>query len=177
MKFLFDMLPVALFFVAFKLKDIYWATAVAIIVSVAQIIYLKLRGKEIEPMQWASLGIIVVFGGMTLLFQDETFIKWKPTLLYALFAIALAGSLLIRKKNLIKAMMGKQMELPDPIWDKINWLWIGFFSSMAVINVYVAQTYSTDVWVNFKMFGTLGLTFVFIVAQALYIGRHMQEHN
>jgi intracellular septation protein len=177
MKFLFDMLPVALFFVAFKLKDIYWATGVAIIVSIAQIIYLKLRGKEIEPMQWASLGIIVVFGGMTLIFQDETFIKWKPTLLYSLFALALAGSLLIRKKNLIKAMMGKQMELPDAIWNRINWLWVGFFSCMAVTNVYVAQTYSTDIWVNFKMFGTLGLTFVFIVAQALYIGRHMQEHN
>jgi intracellular septation protein len=177
MKFLFDMLPVALFFVAFKLKDIYWATGVAIVVSVLQIIYLKARQKPVEPMQWASLGIIVVFGGMTLIFQDENFIKWKPTILYSLFSLALAGSLAIRKKNLIQAMMGKQMELPQDIWNRISWLWSGFFAFMAVLNLWVAFNFSTEDWVNFKMFGSLGLTFLFVVGQALYIGRHMQEHN
>jgi intracellular septation protein len=97
--------------------------------------------------------------------------------LYSLFAIALAVSLLIRKKNLIKAMMGKQMELPDGVWNRISWLWTGFFAVMAVVNIWVAYNFSTEDWVNFKMFGTLGLTFLFVVAQALYIGKHMQEHN
>jgi intracellular septation protein len=177
MKFLFDMLPVVLFFIAFKVKDIYWATAVAIIVSILQIIYLKVRGKEIEGMQWASLGIICVFGGMTLLLHDENFIKWKPTILYSLFSVALTISMLVKKKNLIKAMMGKQMELPDAVWNKINWLWASFFAVMAVVNIWVAYNFSTEDWVNFKMFGTLGLTFLFVIAQALYIGKHMQEHN
>lgn len=171
------MLPVLLFFIAFKVKDIYWATGVAIFVSIAQIIYLKARGKEIDGMQWASLGIIVVFGSMTLFFHDETFIKWKPTVLYLLFAVALAGSQLLMKKNLIKTMMGKQMELPDAVWNRINWLWVVFFACMAVVNWWVATNYSTETWVNFKMFGTLGMTFVFIVAQALYIGRFIQQDN
>lgn len=171
------MLPVVLFFIAFKVKDIYWATGVAIFVSIAQIIYLKVRGKEIDGMQWASLGIIVVFGSMTLFFHDETFIKWKPTVLYLLFACALAGSQFLMKKNLIKAMMGKQMELPDPVWNRINLLWVVFFAAMSVVNWWVASNYSTETWVNFKMFGTLGLTFLFIVAQALYIGRFIQQDN
>jgi intracellular septation protein len=176
-KFLFDMLPVALFFVAFKLQGIYWATGVAIVASILQIIYLKVMKKPIEPMQWASLGIITVFGGMTLLFQDETFIKWKPTILYLLFALALGLSMLIKKKNLIKAMMGKQMDLPDDIWNRINWLWTSFFAFMSVLNIWVAYTFSTEDWVNFKMFGTMGLTLLFVIGQALYIGRHMQENN
>jgi intracellular septation protein len=171
------MLPVALFFVAFKLQGIYWATGVAIVASILQILYLKVMKKTIEPMQWASLGIITVFGGMTLLFQDETFIKWKPTILYLLFALALGLSMLIKKKNLIKAMMGEQMDLPDDIWNRINWLWTGFFAFMAVLNIWVAYSFSTEDWVNFKMFGTMGLTLLFVIGQALYIGRHMQENN
>lgn len=177
MKLLFDLFPILLFFVAFKLADIYVATAVAIVASIAQIAWLRMRGRRIEGMQWTSLAIIVVFGGMTLLFHDETFIKWKPTVLYALFALALAGAQLFFGRNLIKAMMGRQLELPEPIWARLNVAWIAFFAAMAALNIVVAYRFSTDTWVNFKLFGTMGLTFAFVILQALYVGRYVQEEN
>ncbi|MBN9430304.1 MAG: septation protein A [Burkholderiales bacterium] len=176
MKLLFDLFPVILFFVAYKVADLYVATGVAIAASIAQILWLKLRARPIEVMQWASLAIIVVFGGMTLLFHDETFIKWKPTVLYGLFA----GTLVVGQvlgRNLIKALMTKQMSLPEPIWLKLNWAWIVFFAAMAALNLLVAYRFSTDTWVNFKLFGTLGLTLAFVIAQALYVGRYVQEEN
>ena len=176
MKLLFDLFPVILFFVAYKVVDLYVATGVAIAASIAQILWLKLRARPIEVMQWASLAIIVVFGGMTLLFHDETFIKWKPTVLYGLFA----GTLVVGQvlgRNLIKALMTKQMSLPEPIWLKLNWAWIVFFAAMAALNLLVAYRFSTDTWVNFKLFGTLGLTLAFVIAQALYVGRYVQEEN
>lgn len=177
MKLLFDLFPILLFFVAFKLADIYVATGVAIVASIAQIAWLRMRGRRIEGMQWTSLAIIVVFGGMTLLFHDETFIKWKPTVLYALFALALAGAQLFFGRNLIKAMMGRQLELPEPIWTRLNVAWIAFFAAMAALNIVVAYRFSTDTWVNFKLFGTMGLTFAFVILQALYVGRYVQEEN
>src|SRR3954463_16231176 len=130
MKFLFDLLPVVLFFVAFKLADIYVATAVAIGTTVLQVAWLKLRGRRVPGMLWASVAIIVVFGGATLLLQDETFIKWKPTVLYWLFAAVLAGSALGFRKNLIRTLLGEQMRLPDPIWARLNWSWVAFFAFM-----------------------------------------------
>ncbi len=175
MKLLFDLFPVLLFFVAYKVADIYAATAVAIAASVLQILWLKLRGRPVEGMQWASLAIIVVFGGMTLLLRDETFIKWKPTLLYGMFALVLAGGRLFLGRDLIKAAMGRQIALPEPVWRRLNLAWIVFFAAMAVLNLVVAYRFSTDVWVDFKLFGTMGLTLVFVVAQALYLGRHAQE--
>ena len=177
MKLLFDLFPIILFFVAYKLVDIYVATGVAIVASIAQIAWLRATGKTIEPMQWASLGIIVVFGGMTLLFQDETFIKWKPTVLYGLFAGVLAGGKLFFGRDLIRAVMGKQLSLPDPIWQRLNLAWMFFFLVMAVLNIVVAYGFSTDTWVNFKLFGTLALTLAFVIAQGFYLGRFIQEEG
>ncbi len=145
MKILFDLFPILLFFVAYKVADIYVATGVAILASVAQIGWLKLRGRPIEVMQWVSLGIIVVFGGMTLVFHDETFIKWKPTVLYALFAGALAVGRAFFGRNLIKSVMGAQLSLPEPIWHRLSLAWTVFFVAMAALNLLVAYRFSTDV--------------------------------
>ena len=177
MKILFDLFPILLFFVAYKVADIYVATGVAILASVAQIGWLKLRGRPIEVMQWVSLGIIVVFGGMTLVFHDETFIKWKPTVLYALFAGALVVGRAFFGRNLIKSVMGAQLTLPEPIWHRLSLAWTVFFVAMAALNLLVAYRFSTDVWVNFKLFGTMGLTIAFVIAQALYLGRYVQEER
>jgi intracellular septation protein len=175
MKILFDLLPIVLFFIAFKYADIYVATAVAIAASVLQIAWLKLRGKKVEGMQWAGLVIIVVFGGMTLLMHDETFIKLKPTILYGCFALALIVSRLALGRNLIASMMSKQIQLPTAIWDRLNWAWVLFFVSMAALNVLIAYSFSTETWVNFKLFGAMGLTLAFVVAQGLYLSRHIRE--
>lgn len=177
MKLLFDLFPILLFFAAYKLADIYVATGVAIVASAAQILWLRLRARPIEGMQWASLGIIVVFGGMTLLFQDETFIKWKPTVLYGLFAAVLVGARVLFGRDLIKSVMGKQLTLPEPIWQRLNVAWSAFFAAMAGLNLLVAYRFSTDVWVNFKLFGTMGLTIAFVMLQALYISRYVQEEH
>jgi intracellular septation protein len=175
MKFLFDLLPVILFFVAFKLADIYVATGTAIVASIAQVAWLKLRKKKVDTMLWASLAIIVVFGGATLLLQDETFIKWKPTVLYWMFGAVLAGAALVFRRNLIRSMLSEQVQLPEPIWSRLNWSWIGFFAFMGAVNLYVAYNYSTDLWVNFKLFGGMGLMLLFVVAQALFLAKHIEE--
>src|SRR5256885_17231366 len=130
MKFLFDFFPVVLFFAAFKIAGIYAATATAIAATLLQVGWLKLRGQRVHGMLWASLAIIVVFGGATLLLQDETFIKWKPTVLYWLFGAVLAGGVLGFRKNLIRTLLGEQMRLPDPLWARLNWSWVAFFALM-----------------------------------------------
>ena len=175
MKLLFDLLPIILFFVAYKVAGIYAATGVAIAASIVQIGWLQLRRRPIEPMQWTSLGIIVVFGGLTLFLRDETFIKWKPTVLYAVFALTLIGARLLRGTNLIKVMLGRQVRLPDPIWSRLDRAWTVFFLVQAVLNIVVAYGFSTDTWVNFKLFGAMGLTLLFVVGQAVWLGRHVQE--
>ena len=175
MKFLFDFFPVALFFVAIQIWDIFVATAVAIAGTVLQVGYLLARKKRVQPMLWASLAIIVVFGGATLALQDETFIKWKPTVLYWLFGAVLAASALGFRKNLVRAMLAEQVQLPDAIWARLNLSWVGFFAFMGAANLYVAFNYPTDLWVNFKLFGGMGLMLLFIVAQSLYLARHVVE--
>jgi intracellular septation protein len=175
MKFLFDLFPVLLFFATFKLYDIYVATAVAIAATFAQVGWLKLRGRKVEPMLWASLAIIAVFGGATLALQDETFIKWKPTVLYWLFAAVLAGGELIAGRNLLRALFGAQLELPDGAWRRLNLSWIGFFAFMGAANLAVAYNFSTDAWVNFKLFGGIGLMLLFVLAQGLVLARYVQE--
>jgi intracellular septation protein len=175
MKFLFDLFPIFLFFVAFKFFGIYAATAVAIAATFLQIGWLKLRGRKVETMMWASLAIIVVFGGATLALHDETFIKWKPTVLYWLFGAVIAGAALLFRKNIIRAMLSEQVQMPDPAWTQLNWSWAGFFAFMGVANLYVAYNFSTDTWVNFKLFGGMGLMLLFVVAQALFLARHVQE--
>ena len=175
MKFLFDLFPVVLFFVAFKLAGIYVATAVAIVATFLQVGWLKLRGKRVDPMLWASLGIIAVFGGATLFLQDETFIKWKPTVLYWLLGSVLAFAALVFRRNLIRSMLSQQVQLPDAVWSRLNWSWVGFFAFMGALNLYVAFNYSTDLWVNFKLFGGMGLMLLFVVVQAAFLARHVEE--
>lgn len=175
MKLLLDFFPIALFFVAFKLWGIYVATGVAIVATIVQIAWLRYSTGKVEPMQWLSLGIIVVFGGATILGHDETFIKWKPTVLYWLMGGALAVGLLVFRKNLLKTLMGAQLDLPEPAWRALNWSWVSFFAVMGVLNLWVAYSFDTDTWVNFKLFGGLGLMAVFVIAQAFYLSRYVKD--
>jgi intracellular septation protein len=175
MKFLFDIFPVVLFFIAFKIYDIYVATAVAIVATFLQIGWTWLRHRRVDNLLWVSLAVIVVFGGATLLLQDETFIKWKPTVLYWLFAAALAVAMLAFRKNLIRAMMEGQVTLPDSVWGRLLASWIAFFALMGALNLVVAYSFSTDAWVNFKLFGGMGLMLAFIVLQALMLARYIEK--
>ncbi len=175
MKFLFDLFPVILFFVAFKVYDIFVATAVAIVAAIAQIGWLWFRNRQVDKMMWSNLAIIVIFGGATLVSQDETFIKWKPTVLYWLIATVLLVSNLIFRKNLIQAMLEKQMILPPVIWNKLNLSWVVFFVSMGCINLYVAFSFPVDTWVTFKLFGATGLMLVFIILQVMMLGKYLKD--
>lgn len=175
MKFLFDMFPVILFFVAYKLVDIYAATLVAIVTTVLQIIWVWFKHKKVENMQWISLALIVVFGGATLLLHNENFIKWKPTVLYWLFSTVLLVAGIFFRKNLIKSMMGSQINAPDNIWGKLLTGWILFFLFMGAINLFVAFTYPTDIWVNFKLFGGIGLMLLFVLGQAYVLAPHIRD--
>jgi intracellular septation protein len=177
MKFLFDLFPVILFFAAFKLANIYVATAVAIGATFLQIALLAVLRKKIDTMLWVSLGIIVVFGGATLVLHDETFIKWKPTVLYWLFAAVLAGAELLFHRNLIRAMLSEQVQVPDPVWARLNWSWAAFFALLGGVNLFVAFHFSTEQWVDFKLFGATGLMLLFVIGQALYLARHMPEEK
>lgn len=177
MKLLIDFFPIILFFVAFKFAGIYVATGAAIAATVAQIAWLRHSTGKIEPMQWVSLAVIVLFGGLTIALQNETFIKWKPTVLYWLMAGTLMAGQLVFKKNLLKTLMGSQLDLPEAAWRITNWSWIVFFALMGVVNLWVAFNYDTDTWVNFKLFGGMGLMVLFVIGQALYLGRHMKTEE
>jgi intracellular septation protein len=177
MQFLVDYLPLLLFFIAFKWQGIYVATAVAMAASVVQIAWLYGKHRRVAPVHWLSLAIIVIFGGATLLLQDETFIKWKPTVLYWLFGAVLAGSALIFRKNLIRKLMEEQISLPEPVWGRLNASWIGFFAFMGAVNLIVAYSLSTDAWVNFKLFGGMGLMIAFVIAQSLLLSKYIQEEK
>jgi len=174
MKLLIDFFPIILFFVAFKIWGIYVATGVAIAATVAQIAYLRLRQGKIEPMQWLSLGVIVVFGGATLLAQNETFIKWKPTVLYWLMGVGLLVSQAMGKQPL-KSLMGKQLTLPEAVWRRLSLAWVAFFAGMGALNLYVAFTFSEEVWVNFKLFGGMGLMLLFVLAQGMFLSKYVEE--
>lgn len=201
-KFLFDLFPVIIFFIAYKLGDanpeatrqilqqiglpqptginekpgIYLATFVAIIASAAQILWVKLRGKKVETMLWVSMGIILVFGSATLWLHDESFIKWKPTVLYWVFAGAIFGAALFGR-NLIRGLMNAQLELPEVAWSRLNLSWGGFFATMGLVNLWVAFNYSTDAWVNFKLFGSMGLMLVFVIAQGMMLSKYMDKEE
>ncbi|BBP04308.1 putative intracellular septation protein A [Sulfuriferula plumbiphila] len=177
MKFLFDFFPILLFFIAYKFGGIYVATGVAIAASFVQIGWVMARGKKVETMMWVSLAIIVVFGGATLLLHNETFIKWKPTVLYWLFATILLGGSWLFNKNIIRSMMAKQVSLPEPVWNKLNLSWAGFFIVMGATNLYVAYNFSTDVWVDFKLFGSTAMMLVFVIAQSLILAKHMNNEE
>jgi len=175
MKVFFDLFPVILFFIGFKLYDIFIATAIAIGATIALIIYSKIRHGKVEKMLMINGLIISVLGGITLLLQDKTYIMWKPTVLYWLLAVALLVSNLFFKKNLIQQMMGKMLNPPAHIWHKLNWIWIIFLTFLGFLNLYVAFNYSESAWVNFKLFGVTGMMFVFMIVQTLILKNHLIE--
>ncbi|MEJ2794489.1 septation protein A [Iodobacter sp. LRB] len=176
MKALFDLFSVILFFVTYSItKSIYAATGVAIATTTAQVAWSWFKHRKVDGMLWLSFGLITVLGGATLLLHNKMFILWKPTVLYWVFALILCGSRYIRGKNLMQSLMGPQMTLPAKLWDKVNLAWVLFFICMGVLNLYVAFNYSEDLWVKFKMFGTLVLTLVFVLLQALVLSRYLND--
>ena len=175
MKFLFDLLPVILFFVGFKLYGIFAATAIAIATTLAMIVYAKVRHGKIEKMLLINGAVISVLGGVTLLLHDKTYIMWKPTVLYWLLAAVLLGAQLFFNKNFIQQMMGKMMVAPANIWRNLNLIWSIFLIGLGFLNLYVAFNYSEDAWVNFKLFGVTGMMFVFIILQTLALRKYLIE--
>jgi intracellular septation protein len=215
MKFLIDFFPVVLFFAAYKLYDIYVATAVAIAASVAQVAWLRLKQRRTETMHLVTLGLLVVFGGLTIALQDRTFIMWKPSIVNWLFAAVFLGSHFIGERPLIQRMMSHAIEVPDRIWRRLNLMWTLFFVFSGLANLYVAKGFFAaeqaliaaagqaqidlatcretlsdklldlclnaqsheEIWVNFKLFGMMGLTIAFVVVQAFYLARHVQNSD
>jgi len=177
MKMLVDLFPVILFFIAYQLFDIYVATQVAIAAAVLQVAYHKIRYGKVENTQWLTLGLLAVFGGLTLALRDPTFIKWKPTVVNWLFAGAFLFSQIFMRRSLLRRMMDHAVALPDAAWLRLNMAWVTFFFSMGVLNLYVAYNYSEQTWVNFKLFGFLGLTLAFMLAQGFYLARHMETET
>jgi intracellular septation protein len=173
MRFVADYFPLLLFFAAFKWQGIWVATAVAIAASVIQIAWFHWRG-NVSAVHWLSLAIIVVFGGATLVLRDETFIKWKPTVLYLAFGAILAAGKLVWRRDFLAVVM-KEIALPTPIWTRLTWAWVVFFAGMALANWYIALHFPTDTWVNFKVWGGIGLFLVFALAQGLFLARHVIE--
>ncbi len=174
MKFLVDFFPIVLFFIAYKFGGIYIATVVAIVTSVIQVSYEWFRHRRVDMMQWVTLGLIVVLGSATLLLHNELFIKWKPTAINWLFAVLFLGSHYIGKEPLIKRMMSGQVHLPEAVWYKLSFSWVGFFFISGIANIYVAYNFSTNTWVNFKLFGVLGMTILFALLQAVYLSRFIR---
>ncbi len=174
MKFLYDFFPILLFFIAYKTFDIYVATAVAMISSVVQVGAFWLQHRRVETMHLVTLVSIMVLGSITLLLHDETFIKWKPTVVEWAFAIAFLISQFVGKKTLVQRMMEANIQLTDnKIWGHLNLAWVIFFIAMGGLNLYIAFNYPTDVWVNFKLFGMMGFTFVFVLAQGFYMMKYI----
>ena len=174
MRLFFDWLPIILFFVVFKYSDIYYATATAMISSVILIGFQKILKINIEKIQLVSLAMIVFFGSLTILLQDEQFIKLKPTVLYLVLALVLLAPQFF-KKYLIKNLLEKQISLPNRVWKQLNISWILFFIFLGCLNYYIAQSFSTDFWVEFKLFGMLGITLIFTIIQAFWLSKYKNE--
>ena len=177
MKFLFELFPIILFFIAYKFKGIFFATAVAIIASVIQIAVAYFRSKKVEPMMWISLAVILVFGSATLIFRNEVFIKWKPTILYWIFAGIIFTLKFVFKKNTMQGLLEKQIKLPGEIWERLNTSWGVFFAALGAVNLFVAYKFSTATWVNFKLFGIMGLVFLFAILQSIFLAPHMPKEE
>lgn len=177
MKLLFDLLPVVLFFIAYKVTDIYVATAVVIAATIGQVAFMWFKHRKVDKMLWVSLGLVVVFGSATLILHDENFIKLKLTIFYWLFAIVLLGASLFMGKNLIRSLLTAQAEInmPDSVWRLLNTMWILFFAFMGGLNLFIAQNFPTDIWVDFKLFGSFGLMLVFLIAQGVLISKYIKE--
>ncbi len=183
MKFLYDLFPLLLFFAAYKFFGIYVATAVAMVASLLQVGGYWWKHRAFETMQVVTLGIIVVFGGLTLALQDDTFIKWKPTLVYWILGLLVLGSHLVGRRTLLDRMLATQVSLPPAVWKRLNLSWGGFFVFAGALNLYVAFYYGLEldaatrqsIWVNFKVFGLMGLTLLFVLGQAVFMARHLQD--
>jgi intracellular septation protein len=182
MKLLFDFFPILVFFVAYKLYGIFVATAVLMGAAVVQVGWSWLRHRRVDKLYWVTLGLTLVLGGFTLVLKDDTFIKWKPTVVNWLFALAFFISQYVGSKPILQRMMSNNIDLPDPIWTRLNWSWIIFFTAIGAVNLYVAFSghFSENDWVNFKLFGMMGLTIAFVIGQAFYLSRHIktdQDHD
>ena len=182
MKFLFDFFPLVAFLIAFyypedREQGIYLAIQVLIIASAIQIIVYWLITRKFEKMHVITLILTVILGGATLLLKDVRFIKWKPTVVNWIFALVFFGSQFICKKPIIRRMMDHAISVPNEIWTKLNIGWVVFFIFSGIANLYVAYNFSTEFWVNFKVYGLLGLTFIFAIAQAMYMSQHIKDVN
>ncbi|MFZ6686635.1 septation protein A [Undibacterium sp. SXout11W] len=204
MKFLFDVFPVILFFVTFKwgeghtataqayvekylsglvsggvsspeLAPIMLATAVTLVASIGQISYLLIRRQKVDAMLWISFIIIMVFGGATIYFHSDTFIKWKPSILYWCYCGAFLLAQFVFKKNLIRTAMESQVKLPEHIWGKLSLAWTAYFFLMGLLNLWVAFNFSTDTWANFKLISMVGIMPAFIIIQSLFLSKYMTE--
>jgi intracellular septation protein len=204
MKLLLDFLPILLFFGTFKYAEankawaasfatqhlgfavagglvgveeapVLLATVVVIVATMAQVAWIKLNGRKVDLMLWVSLALVVVLGGLTVWFHSETFIKWKPSVLYWAMGTALWLSQALFGKNLLRSLLGGQIELPTAVWHRLNFAWVAFFATMGLLNLWVAYTFSTSIWVNFKLFGGLGLMLAFTIAQGLYLSRFIKD--
>ncbi len=171
MQLLFDLLPVIAFFIAYKVAGIYVATGVLIVGVLAQTLYSWIRHKKVSPMLLTSAVLVLIFGGLTLLIHDATFIKWKPTIVSWLFAGAFLASQFMRGPTLVQRMMGEQVTLSPALWNRLNLMWVVFFIFEGALNIYVAKHYSESTWVNFKLFGLMGITLVFALLQGLWLSR------
>lgn len=172
MKILIDFFPILLFFGAYKAYGIYVGTGVLMAATVLQMVLIYVIDRKLTLMHKATLALVVGFGALTLILQDDRFIKWKPTVLYAAMAIGLALAVWVYKKNFLKMLLGSQMSLPDPVWMRLNMVWILYCLFMSLINAYVAAYYTTEAWMNFKLWG-YAFPLVFIVAQGFYISRYL----
>ena len=182
MKFLFDFFPLVAFLVAFyypedREQGIYLGIQAMIIASAIQIIVYWLMTRKFEKMHVITLILTVILGGATFYFQDMRFFKWKPTAVNWIFALVFIGSHFIGKKPIIRRMMDHAISVPNEIWSKLNLAWAGFFIFAGAINLYIAYNFSTEFWVNFKVYGLLGLTFIFAIAQAVYMSRYIKEEK
>jgi intracellular septation protein len=176
MKFLFDLFPVILFFAVYSFTgDIFIATMVIIPATVVQVIFARIKFGKVDGMLWTSMVLIIVMGALTLWLHDKRFIMWKPTVLYWLFTVVLLLAPVVAKRNLIRIMLEKQIQLPDQVWSRLNLAWAIFFALMGVLNIYVALNFSESTWVDFKLFGATGFMLLFVLGQSLFLARHMPE--
>lgn len=172
MKILFDFFPILLFFIAYKWGDIYIATGVAMAASLAVVLWGRFRLGHFEKMPVITLITLLVLGSATLLFRNEAFIKWKPTVIYWLLGLGFLLSQWIGKKPAIQRIAEHSLQLDSSVWARLNLSWALFFILMGFLNLYVMLNFDTDTWVNFKLFGSLGLTFLFVLGQSIYMLRH-----
>lgn len=177
MKQLLDFLPLVVFFVFYKLYDIYYASGALIVATALALIFTWIKYRKVEKMTLITFAMVAIFGTLTLVFHNDEFIKWKVTVIYVLFSGALLVSQLILKKPLIQRMLGKELTLPDPVWNKLNISWAIFFLLCGLANIYVAFWLPQEVWVNFKVFGLTVLTLVFTLLSGVYIYRHMPDEE